>query len=163
MFKFFLTRFKMQIILLEKVHNLGNLGDKIKVKPGYGRNYLIPYGKGIPATAANMLKFEARRAELEAAEKALLATAQARADKLKDAVIQISAKAGDEGKLFGSIGSKDIADAVAAAQGVELTKSEILLPNGVIRQVGEHEIGILLHSDVRVNVKLNVVSDTASK
>lgn len=153
----------MQIILLEKVHNLGNLGDKIKVKPGYGRNYLIPYGKGIPATATNMLKFEARRAELEAAEKALLATAQARADKLKDAVVQIMAKAGDEGKLFGSIGSKDIADALAAAHGVELTKSEILLPNGVIRHVGEHEIGLLLHSDIRVNVKINVVSDAAAK
>jgi len=153
----------MQIILLEKVHNLGGLGDKIKVKPGYGRNYLIPYGKAVPATAANLVKFEARRAELEEAAKVVFAAAQTRADKLKDAIVQILAKAGDEGKLFGSIGTKDISDALTTAQGIEVHKSEVLLPNGVIRQVGEHEVGLLLHSDIRVNVKINVVADVAAK
>lgn len=149
----------MQIILLEKVHNLGNLGDKIKVKPGYGRNYLIPYGKAAPATAANVAKFEARRAELEQAAKEAFAAAQARADKLKESVIRIVAKAGDEGKLFGSIGTRDIANALTA-QGTAVNKSEILLPNGVIRQIGEYEIGVMLHSDIRVNVTINIVPDT---
>ncbi len=153
----------MQIILLEKVHNLGNLGDKIKVKAGYGRNYLIPYGKAVPATATNLVQFEAQRAELEAAANMILQAAQARADKLKDTVVQILVKAGDEGKLFGSVGTKDIAEALSKAQGVEVHKSEILLPNGVIRQVGEHEIGLLVHSDIRVNVKVNVIADVAVK
>lgn len=153
----------MQIILLEKVHNLGNLGDKIKVKPGYGRNYLIPYGKAVPATSANLVKFEARRAELEEAARVLLATSQARADKLKDTVVQIFAKASDEGKLFGSVGTKNIADALSKTQGIEVHKNEVLLPNGLIRQIGEHEIGVLLHSDIRVNIKVNVVSETAKE
>jgi large subunit ribosomal protein L9 len=152
----------MQIILLEKVHNLGNLGDKIKVKPGYGRNYLIPYGKAVPATATNLTKFEARRAELEQAAKEVFVAAQARANKLQDTVIQIFAKAGEEGKLFGSVGTKDIADAISQ-QGTQVVKSEVLLPNGVIRQVGEYEIGVMLHSDVRVNVKINIAADTAAK
>src|SRR4029078_8812024 len=115
---------------------LGGLGDNVKVKAGFGRNYLIPYGKAVPATSNNLVKFEARRAELEEAARVVFATAQARADKLKDAVIEIRAKAGDEGKLFGSIGAKDIADAVSAAKGVEVSKSEVLLPDGVIRNVG---------------------------
>lgn len=152
----------MQVILLEKVHNLGNLGDKIKVKPGYGRNYLIPYGKAAPATAANLAKFETRRAELERAAQEAFTAAQVRADKLKEVVIQILAKAGDEGKLFGSIGTRDIADALTA-QGIKVIKSEILLPNGVIRQVGEYEIGVMLHSDIRVNVKINIVPDVVAK
>lgn len=153
----------MQVILLEKIHNLGNLGDKIKVRAGYGRNYLIPYGKAVPATVSNLARFEERRAELEAAAAATLAASQARADKLKDAVVQILAKAGDEGKLFGSVGVKDIADALTKAQGVEVHKSEVMLPNGVIRQVGEYEIALLLHSDISTNVKINVVADLAAK
>lgn len=152
----------MQVILLEKVRNLGNLGDKIKVKPGYGRNYLIPYGKAAPATASNLEKFEARRAELEKAAHDSLAAAQTRGEKLKDMIIQIFAKAGDEGKLFGSVGTRDIAEALSA-QGTAVTKNEILLPNGVIRQVGEYEIGVMLHSDVRVDVKINVAADMAAK
>ena len=151
----------MQVILLEKVHNLGNLGDKIKVRPGYGRNYLIPYGKAVSATPAKRAKIAARRAELEQSAKEALITAQARADKLKEVVIQISAKAGDEGKLFGSVGTRDIADALTA-QGVTVVKSEILLPNGVIRQTGEYEIGVMLHSDIRVNVKINIVPEAAN-
>jgi large subunit ribosomal protein L9 len=153
----------MQVILLEKVHNLGALGDTIKVRSGYGRNYLIPYGKAVPATAANSVKFEARRAELEEAARVVLATAQSRADKLKDAVVQIVVKASEEGKLFGSVGTKDIADALTQSQGVEVHKSEVLLPNGVIRHVGEHEIGLLMHSDIRVNVKINIVADAGVK
>ncbi len=121
----------MQVILLEKVHNLGGLGDLVKVKPGYGRNFLIPQGKAAPATTQNVAKFEARRAELEKAAQEALKVGQARADQLKDVVISLTAKAGEEGKLFGSIGTRDIADAITA-KGVKVQKSEILLPNGVI-------------------------------
>jgi large subunit ribosomal protein L9 len=149
----------MNVILLEKIHNLGNLGDKIKVKLGYARNYLIPYGKAVPATGQNLAKFEARRAELEKAAAAVFAEGQAKADKIRDVVVKISAKAGDEGKLFGSVGTKEIAEALAAAQNVKVSKSEILLPNGLIRQVGEYDIGILLHADIRVNVKVNIVAE----
>jgi large subunit ribosomal protein L9 len=150
----------MQLILLEKIHNLGNLGDKIKVKPGYGRNYLIPYGKAVSATAKNLAKFEQRRAELEKAAQEAFDAAQIRADKLKDSVVQILARAGDEGKLFGSVGTRDIANALAV-YGAQVSKSEILLPNGVIRMAGEYEIGVMLHSDIRVNVKINVVPDNS--
>lgn len=148
----------MQVILLEKVHNLGNLGDKIKVKPGYGRNYLIPYGKAVPATNAFLAQFEARRAELEANAKQIFEAAQVRADKLKECEVRILAKARDEGKLFGSIGTRDIADALTA-KGISVVKSEVLLPNGVIRQVGEYEVGLMLHSDIRVNVKITIVAE----
>lgn len=152
----------MQVILLEKVHNLGNLGDKVKVKPGHGRNYLIPQGKAVPATATNVAKFEARRAELEKAAQETLKAGQVRADALKEVVVTILAKAGDEGKLFGSVGTRDIADAITA-KGVSVLKSEILLPNGVIRQVGDYEIGVQLHSDIRVDVKVSVVADAAAR
>ncbi|WP_426415830.1 50S ribosomal protein L9 [Aestuariirhabdus sp. LZHN29] len=147
----------MEIILLERISNLGDLGDKVNVKSGYGRNFLIPFGKAVPATAANVAEFEARRAELEkiAAEKR--AAADARAEKLNGLELAISAKAGDEGKLFGSIGTRDLADAIIAA-GVEVDKTEIRLPEGVIRQLGEFDVDVQLHSDVTATVKVIVTA-----
>jgi large subunit ribosomal protein L9 len=149
----------MQVILLEKVHNLGNLGDLVKVKPGHGRNYLIPYGKAVPATEKNILKFEARRAELEQAAAKALAAAKIRADALGNLVVEIRAKAGEEGRLFGSVSARDISEAITAAAGSEISKSEIQLPNGVIRQVGQYEIFVQIHTDIRVAVQVNVVPE----
>ncbi|MEH6685974.1 MAG: 50S ribosomal protein L9 [Halopseudomonas sabulinigri] len=147
----------MEVILLEKIANLGNLGDKVAVKAGYARNFLLPFGKATPATSANVEAFEARRAELEkiAAEKT--AEAEARAAKLAELSVTIAANAGEEGKLFGSIGTRDIADAVTAA-GVELEKSEVRLPEGPLRNVGEFDVVVQLHSDVETTVKLIVVA-----
>ncbi|NQX96021.1 MAG: 50S ribosomal protein L9 [Erythrobacter sp.] len=149
----------MEVILLENVGSLGVLGDKVDVKPGYGRNFLIPQGKAVPATADNVAKFEARRAELEAAAASALNAAQQRADAISalDGV-QIAATAGDEGKLFGSIGTRDIADAITAA-GCELDKSEVRLPEGVIRELGEYEIMLQLHADVATTVAVAVVAE----
>jgi len=148
----------MQVILLEKVGKLGDLGDQINVKAGFGRNYLIPYGKAVPATEANVAEFEGRRAELEkaAAEKSSLA--ESRAEKLAELAITIEANAGDEGKLFGSIGTRDIAEAITAT-GQDVSKSEVRLPEGVIREVGEYEVDIQLHSDVTATIKLSVVAE----
>ena len=146
----------MNVILLEKMHKLGDLGDQVKVKAGYGRNYLIPYGKAVPATKANIEAFEARRAELEKAAAQRLQKAQARAEALQDTNVTIQAKAGEEGKLFGSISVRDIADAITAT-GTEVEKSEVLLPEGPIRLTGEYEIGLQLHTDVQVAINLNVV------
>ena len=148
----------MEIILLEKVVNLGALGDKVRVKSGYGRNYLMPFGKAVPATKANIAAFEARRAELEkiAAEKK--AEAEARGARLAEIKLTITSVAGDEGKLFGSIGTRDIAEAITA-MGVEVAKSEVRLPYGTIRQVGEYDVDIQVHSDVTVTIKLNVVAE----
>ncbi|MFP3979494.1 50S ribosomal protein L9 [uncultured Marinobacter sp.] len=148
----------MEVILLEKVANLGTLGDKVKVKSGYGRNYLLPYGKAAPATEANLKAFEERRAELEKAAAEKLATAQARAEALEGASFTVTSKAGDEGKLFGSIGVRDIADVITAA-GTEVEKSEVRLPEGPLRSTGEYEIELHLHSDVEVTVKLAVVAE----
>lgn len=148
----------MQVILLEKVGKLGDLGDQVSVKAGFGRNYLIPYGKAVPATAANIADFEARRAELEAAAAEKRGTAETRAAQLVELVVTIAANAGDEGKLFGSVGTRDIADAITAA-GVEVAKSEVRLPMGVIRELGEYEIDIQVHSDVMQSVKLSVVAE----
>ncbi|AKV97272.1 50S ribosomal protein L9 [Marinobacter sp. CP1] len=148
----------MEVILLEKVANLGSLGDKVKVKAGYGRNFLLPYGKAVPATEANLKAFEERRAELEKAAAEKLSAAQARAEALEGAAFTISSKAGEEGKLFGSIGVRDIADAITAG-GTEVEKSEVRLPEGPIRVTGEYEIELQLHSDVEVNVKLAVVAE----
>lgn len=147
----------MEVILLEKVANLGSLGDKVKVKSGYGRNFLLPYGKAVPATEANLKAFEERRAELENAAAERLAAAQARAEALEDASFTVTSKAGDEGKLFGSIGVRDIADVITAA-GTEVEKSEVRLPEGPLRVTGEYEIELQLHSDVAVTVKLAVVA-----
>ncbi len=148
----------MEVILLEKVANLGSLGDKVKVKAGYGRNFLVPYGKAVPATKDNLEAFEARRAELEKAAAEKLASAEARAEKLNGASFTISSKAGDEGKLFGSIGVRDIADAISTS-GTEVEKSEVRLPEGPIRAVGEYDIELQLHSDVTAEVKLTVVAE----
>ncbi|ARR48271.1 50S ribosomal protein L9 [Photobacterium damselae subsp. damselae] len=148
----------MQVILLDKIANLGGLGDQVNVKAGYARNFLIPQAKAVMATKANVEMFEARRAELEAKVAEQQAAAQARAEALNalEAVV-IASKAGDEGKLFGSIGTRDIADAVTAA-GVALVKSEVRLPEGALRTTGEFEVSIQLSSDVFATVKLNVVA-----
>ena len=147
----------MNIILLEKVGKLGNLGDQVNVRGGFARNYLIPYGKAVPATKSNIETFEARRAELLAAADAKRAAAQARADKLSGLTVTIGANAGDEGKLFGSIGTRDIADAITAA-GVAVDKSEVRLPNGALREIGEYDIDVQVHSDIMQPIKLLVVS-----
>jgi large subunit ribosomal protein L9 len=147
----------MEVILLDKIAHLGGLGDQVKVKSGFARNYLIPQKKAVMATEANKKKFEEQRAELEAKIAKELADAQARCDKL-DALenIVIEAKAGDEGKLFGSVGTRDIAEALQNA-GVEVHKSEIRLSEGVLRSTGEYEIAVSLHPDVKTKVKLNIV------
>ncbi len=148
----------MEVILLEKIEHLGAMGDRVRVKPGYGRNFLIPQGKAASATAENIAAFEARRADLEQAAAAALATAQARRDQLAGLIIRLSAKAGDEGKLFGSVGTVDVAHAVTAA-GVRLERHEIRLPNGPLRQVGEHAVRLHLHSDVNVELKLVIEAE----
>ncbi len=148
----------MEVILLEKVGKLGSIGDKVSVKAGFGRNYLIPQGKALAATAANVAEFEARRADLEAAAAEKKSGAEGRADKLAELTVTIEANAGDEGKLFGSIGTRDIADAITAA-GVEVAKSEVRLPEGALRELGEYDIDIQLHSEVTQSIKLSVVSE----
>lgn len=148
----------MQVILLEKIRRLGNLGDTVDVRPGYGRNFLIPQGKAVSATAANKAHFEARRAELEKKQAEVLAAAQARAAKLADLTVSIAAKAGDEGKLFGSVGTRDIAEAISKA-GVEVEKSEVRMPNGALRMMGEYEIELGLHTEVSATVKVVVVAE----
>ncbi len=148
----------MDVILLEKVGKLGGLGDKVTVKSGFGRNFLVPFGKAVPANAENVAQFEARRAELEKAAADKLAAAEARAAELNETSVTITSKAGDEGKLFGSIGVRDVADAVTAA-GMEVSKSEVRLPEGPIRAVGDFEIDIQLHSDVTATINLSVVAE----
>ena len=148
----------MDIILLQRIKNLGKLGDKVSVKAGYGRNYLIPQGQAVAATEANTAAFEARRAELEKAEADVLAAAQARADELNEVNIAITAKAGDEGKLFGSIGTRDIADALTSA-GLTVDRAEVRLPNGALRHTGEFNIAIQLHHDVTAEVLVTIVSE----
>lgn len=149
----------MDIILLDKIANLGGLGDTVSVKAGYARNFLFPQGKAVPATKDNVAKFEQRRAELEAKIADELAAAEAKAAKLAElAEVTIAAPAGDEGKLFGSIGTRDIAEAVSAA-GVEVAKSEVRLPLGTIRETGEFDIDIQFHSDVTGTIKLVVIRE----
>lgn len=149
----------MDVILLEKVGNLGNIGDKVSVKAGFGRNYLIPNGKAVFATSKNLVDFEDRRSELEAAALASLEEANSRASSIEAiASITIDVKASDEGKLFGSVGTKDIADAIINA-GVKVEKSEIKLPDGSIREVGEFDISIQVHADVTQVVKLLIVAE----
>lgn len=145
----------MQVILLEKIRNLGSLGDKVKVKPGFGRNFLIPQGKAVPATEKNITKFEARRVELEKAAAQNLADAQSRSEALSALALEIKTKASDEGKLFGSVGVRDVVDAITA-KGQTVNKSEVQIPGGLIRQTGEYNVVIQLHSDVVANVKLVV-------
>lgn len=148
----------MQLILLQKVTNLGGLGDKVNVKPGYGRNFLIPYGKAVPATEANIAAFEAKRAEYEAKANALLASAEARKAALEGAEVTIRANASTEGKLFGSVGTRDIAEAFTAA-GHKLEKSEVVMGEGPIRKTGEFEVVVHLHADVETKVKVQVVAE----
>lgn len=149
----------MEVILLEKVANLGNLGDQVTVRPGYGRNYLVPSKKAVPATPENIEMFQARRAELEKAAADSLSAAQERSAKLAElAEVTVGSHAGEEGKLFGSVGVAEISAALTAA-GVEVEKREVSLPEGPIRQVGEYEIDIHLHSDVTQTIKVNVVAE----
>jgi large subunit ribosomal protein L9 len=148
----------VNIILLERIVNLGDLGDEVAVKSGFARNFLIPKGKAVRASKENRAVFEARRAELERVAQERMGEAQGRAAKLGGVVVTISAKAGDEGKLYGSVGTQDIADALAA-QGAEVAKSEIRMPAGVIRVVGEYSIDVHLHTDVNVAVKVVVVPE----
>lgn len=149
----------MKIILLDKIANLGSLGDKIDVKAGYARNYLVPKKKAVPATKKNIEFFEARRAELEAKLADALDAAKSRAEKINSLVaVTIASKAGDEGKLFGSIGTRDIAQAITAA-GVEVAKSEVRLLNGVLRTVGEHEVHFQVHSDVFAKLNVNIIAE----
>lgn len=148
----------MNVILLEKVHNLGNLGDQVNVKAGYGRNFLIPQGKAIPANEENIAQLEARRAELEKVAAEKLAAAEARKTGLEGMEITIAHQAGDEGKLFGSVGTVEIANAITDA-GTEVSKAEVRLPEGPLRQVGDYDIDLELHSDVVATVKVKVVAE----
>jgi large subunit ribosomal protein L9 len=148
----------VDVILLQRIKNLGKLGDKVSVKAGYGRNYLIPQGKAVSATEANTSAFEARRAELEKQEAEVLSSAQSRADKLNEVNVVITAKAGDEGKLFGSIGTRDIADALTAS-GIEVDRAEVRLPNGALRHTGEFNVAVQLHHDVTAEVLVTIVSE----
>ena len=149
----------MEVILLENIGNLGGLGDKVNVKSGYGRNFLIPQGKAVAATADNLVEFEARRAELEATAAAVLAAAETRAEGINGVgLLTIEANAGEEGKLFGSIGTRDIADALTAA-GTEVDKSEVRLPDGALRELGEYEVSIQVHHDVTAMVVVAVVPE----
>ena len=148
----------MEVILLEKIKNLGALGAKVNVKPGYGRNFLIPQGKAVPATVKNVAEFEARRADLEAKANASLAAAQVRAERAGALAVVIAAKAGDEGKLFGSVGTRDIAEAITKL-GEAVDKSEVRLPNGVLRTTGDFDIDLQLHPEVSTTVKVTVVAE----
>ena len=148
----------MQIILLEKVANLGQLGDVVKVKEGYARNFLIPQGKAKRAAAANLEAFEARRAELEAKQAEILADAKVRAEKLEGAEFTIAQKAGVDGRLFGSVTNADIAAAITAA-GVEVARSEVRMPNGQLKAIGEYDLEIALHHDVVAAIKVIVVGE----
>lgn len=148
----------MEVILLENVRRLGELGKQVRVKSGYGRNYLIPQGKAVPATAENIAEFESRRAELEKLHADSLTKANNRAQALSELNLSISRKAGAEGKLYGSVGTVDIAEAAVAA-GVELVKQEVRLPDGPFRQVGDYEVDVHLHADVDAKVKISIVPE----
>ncbi len=149
----------MEVILLENIASLGELGEKVQVKSGYGRNFLIPTGKAVPASEDNVALFEARRAELERAASDLVTKTKARASSIESlGVIEIPANAGEEGKLFGSIGTRDIADALNSA-GCEVDKSEIRLPDGALRQLGEYQISIQLHGNVAANVDISIIQE----
>ena len=148
----------MQVILLEKVGNLGGLGDVVKVKDGFGRNFLIPQGKAKRATEANKAEFAARRAELEKQQAAILSVAQARGEKLEGFAVSITQKAGVDGRLFGSVTNGDIAEALVAA-GHEVVKAAIRLPNGPLKTVGDHPVSVALHHDVVVNITVSVVAE----
>ncbi|MHB8454997.1 MAG: 50S ribosomal protein L9 [Acidiferrobacterales bacterium] len=149
----------MEVILLEKIRNLGELGDQVIVKPGYGRNYLIPHHKAVIATKANKAEFEARRAELEKAQLDAIGIAQVRSQTLGGATVQIVSKASDEGKLFGSVSATDISEAMTAA-GFELKRSEVLLPNGPLKNIGDHDVMVALHPEVNVKIIVSVIGES---
>ncbi len=148
----------MEVILLEKVANLGNIGDRVKVRSGFGRNFLLPHGKATLATPDNVARFEARRAELERVAQEHLTSAQRRAEDLKEFRLTITAKAGTEGKLFGSIGTSDIAEACTRA-GHPITRSEVRMPNGPLRTVGDHTVDLHLHADVDVQLPVTIIAE----
>ncbi len=148
----------MEVIQLEKVRNLGNLGEQVKVKSGFARNYLIPYGKAVTANEANRAKFEAQRAELEKAQADALGKAQARAEKMTGYTVQIVRKVSEEGKLFGSVGIRDICDAMEQA-GFELARSEIHLDRGPLKEIGDHEISVSLHPEVNFKLIVSVIGE----
>jgi large subunit ribosomal protein L9 len=148
----------MEVILLEQVRNLGTLGDKVKVKSGFGRNYLIPTGKAVPATKDNIDKFESMRAELERAQADVVGKARARAEALSSVSITLKRKAGEEGKLYGSVGTADIAEAVTALD-LELERNEVKLPEGPFRHTGEFDVDILLHADVSTSIKMVIEAE----
>ena len=148
----------MDIILLQKVANLGNIGDRVKVKSGFGRNYLLPHGKATLATPDNIKRFEARRAELEKAAHEQLSSAEQRAEALKEFKLVIPSKAGTEGKLFGSIGTADIAEAATKA-GIKIERSEVRLPNGALRTIGDHSVVLHLHADIDVPLAVTIVAE----
>jgi large subunit ribosomal protein L9 len=148
----------MDVILLQKVANLGNIGDRVKVRSGYGRNFLLPQGKATLATPDNVARFEARREELEKLAHEHLASAQERQVALKDFKLLITAKAGTEGKLFGSIGTADIAEELTKA-GFKIERSEVRMPNGPLRMVGEHSVGLHLHADIDVPLTVSIVAE----
>ena len=150
----------MELILLQKVTNLGNLGDKVNVKPGYGRNFLVPQGKAVPATAANLAEFEAKRADYEAKAKAALEGAEGRKAKLEGTVVTVYANASTEGKLYGSVGPREIADALTKL-GTEVEKSEVVMGEGPLRHVGEYDVLVHLHADVETSVKVIVQPEAA--
>lgn len=150
----------MQLILLQKVTNLGNLGDKVNVKPGYGRNFLVPQGKAVPATASNLADFETRRAEYEAKAKSQLDGAEGRKAQLEGAAVTVHANAATEGKLYGSVTPRDIAEALSKA-GFPVNKSEVIMGEGPIRRTGEYDVLIHLHADVEVTVKVTVAGEAA--
>ena len=151
----------MEVILLQKIANLGDIGDRVQVKPGFGRNYLLPGGKATLATPENIARFESRRAELESKAASELASAQSRAAALEGFKLSITARAGNEGKLFGSIGTADIAEACQKS-GHAIERAEVRLPGGPIRTVGEHAITLHLHSDVDVQLPLTIVAEEAA-
>ncbi len=148
----------MEVILLDNIGKLGGLGDKVAVKPGYGRNYLVPYGLAVPATKDNVEAFEAQRAELEAQAAERKAEAEARAAQLNEIELSLVSKAGEEGKLFGSIGPRDLAEALGQA-GIDVAKSEVRMPQGPIRQTGEYDIELHLHAEVDATVRVVVVAE----
>jgi len=150
----------MQVILMEKVHNLGNLGDVVKVKDGYARNFLIPHGKAKRATEANLKAFESKRAELEAAQAATLAQAKERAAKLEALTVQITQRAGPDGRLFGSVTNYDIVEALKA-QGHEIERAQVRMPQGPLKQVGDFPLQVALHTDVVVTVTISVLGEKA--
>lgn len=148
----------MEVILLQKVANLGNIGDRVKVRSGYGRNFLLPEGKATLATPDNVKRFEERRAELERAAREHLSSAEERSAALKDYKLVIRAKAGTEGKLFGSIGTSDIAEAVTR-EGYKVERSEVRLPAGPLRAVGDHVVQLHLHADIDVPLQISIVAE----